>query len=74
MRDVRIIRNDEFEVKCCCGRRNLDVNSILNADDTCVRSKQYSETYRVQAGSEAHQASFPMGTGGSFTEDKAAGP
>jgi hypothetical protein len=27
----------------------------------------------VQAGSGAHPASFPMGTGGSYTGDKAAG-
>jgi len=29
--------------------------------------------HRVQTGSGAHPASYPMGTGGSFSEGKAAG-
>jgi hypothetical protein len=33
----------------------------------------FSLHHRVQKGSEAHPASYPMGTGGSFPEGKAAG-
>jgi hypothetical protein len=33
----------------------------------------FSLYHRVQNGSEAHLASYPMGTGGSFLRGKAAG-
>jgi hypothetical protein len=35
--------------------------------------QDFSLLHRVQAGSGAHSASYPMGTGGSFPGDKATG-
>jgi len=38
-----------------------------------VRAGNFSLHYRVQKGSGAHPASYPMSTGGCFTGGKAAG-
>jgi hypothetical protein len=38
-----------------------------------VAVRNFSLRHRVQTGSEAHSASYPMGTGGSFPEGKVAG-
>jgi hypothetical protein len=38
-----------------------------------VGAGNFSLLHRVQAGSEAHPASYPVGTGDSFPGDKAAG-
>jgi hypothetical protein len=38
-----------------------------------VRAGHFSLHQRVQTGSEAHPASYPMGTSGSFPECKATG-
>jgi hypothetical protein len=38
-----------------------------------VTTGNFSLHYRVQNGSEAHPASYPMGTRSSFPGDKAAG-
>jgi hypothetical protein len=35
--------------------------------------RDFSLAHNVQIGSEAHPASYPMSTGGSFPEGKAAG-
>jgi len=40
---------------------------------TFVAVTNFSTRYRVQTGSEAHPASYPMGTGGSSLGGKAAG-
>jgi hypothetical protein len=39
-----------------------------------VGAGNFSPHHRVQNGSGAHPASYPMGTGGSFLGGKAAGP
>jgi hypothetical protein len=38
-----------------------------------ARAGNFSLHHRIQNGSEAHPASYPMGTGGSFPGGKAAG-
>jgi len=38
-----------------------------------ARAGDFSLHHRVQTGSEAHPASYPMGTRGSFLGDKVAG-
>jgi len=52
--------------------RTIKVTEIKNV---LVRTRPQFETqpHRVQTGSEAHPASYPMGTGGPYLGDKAAG-
>jgi hypothetical protein len=38
-----------------------------------ARAGSFSLRHRIQTGSGAHPASYPVGTGGSFPGDKAAG-
>jgi hypothetical protein len=38
-----------------------------------ARARNFSLHHRVQTGSGAHQAPYPMGTGGSFSGGKAVG-
>jgi hypothetical protein len=37
------------------------------------RDRKFSSHHRIQTGSGAHPASYPVGTGGSFSGGKAAG-
>jgi hypothetical protein len=40
-------------------------------DDRGVGVREFSQLHFVQTGSQAHPASYPMGTGGSFPRSKA---
>jgi hypothetical protein len=64
----------EFSRDCSVG---IALGYGLDDRDSRVRfpagNRNFSLHYRVQNGSGAHSASYPMGTRGSFPGDKAAG-
>jgi hypothetical protein len=64
-----------FEISCCDSRDSLV--GIATGWTAGVRFpagvRDISLRHSVQTGSGAHPASYPMGTGVSFSEGKAAG-
>jgi len=52
---------------------NIRFNNILIGARVSVGAENFSLRHRVQTGSGVHTASYPMGIGGSFLADKAAG-
>jgi hypothetical protein len=75
-----------FEIKQNCGHisvkahtsaKSMDYSAELRAGWSGIRvpvgAGNFSLHHRVQTGTGAHPASYPMGTGGSFLDGKVAG-
>jgi hypothetical protein len=65
-----IVKSRDSSVGIALGYRLDDRGSRVRFP---VGAGNFSLHHRVQTGSGAHPASYPMGTGGSFTRGKAAG-